>query len=79
MSTTIRERMSERLLHKGIELGAEREQLLRSVRASAPDEREYQRAAGQLLGAQCLDGLLRWLAVRVRPRSAPHHQEGPSA
>jgi hypothetical protein len=66
--TTIRERVSERLLHTGIELAAEREQLTRSLHAAARNERDLERALGQLLMAQCVDGLLIWLSARLRPR-----------
>ncbi len=68
MPTTFRERLSDRLLHVGVELGADRERLTRSIRDAAPDQRSYQQAAGTLLLAEAVDTLLVWLAARLRPR-----------
>jgi hypothetical protein len=68
--TTFRERLSDRLLHTGIELGADRELLARSIRDAAPDQRAYEQAAGTLLLAEGVDTMLVWLSARLRPRSA---------
>lgn len=70
MPATYRERLSDRLLSTGIELGAEREQMLRSIRSAARDQYEFERAAGPLALAAGVDTLLRWLATRLRPKSA---------
>lgn len=70
MPSTIRERLSDRLLQAGVELGAERERLARSLRTSACDRHDYERAMSMLLTAQGVDTLLRWLAARLRPKSA---------
>jgi hypothetical protein len=67
--TTFRERLSDRLLRTGVELGADRERLTRSIQ-DAPDQRAYQQAAGPLLLAEAVDTLLVWLSVRLRPRSS---------
>lgn len=68
MPTTIRGRLSDRLLRTGVELGADRERLTRSIRDAAPDQRAYQQAAGPLLLAEYVDTLLVWLSARLRPR-----------
>jgi hypothetical protein len=72
--TTIRERVSDRLLRTGVELAAERELMTRSLRAAARDQRDYERAAGQLLLAQCVDTLLIWLSARLRRKSLPRYR-----
>ena len=72
MPTTFRERLSDRLLHTGVELGADRERLTRSIRDAAPDQRAYQQAAGPLLLAEGVDTLLVWLSARLRPRRSLH-------
>jgi hypothetical protein len=68
--TSFRERLSARLLRTGVELGADRERLARSIRDAAPDERAYQQAAGPLLLAEAVDTLLVWLSARLRARSS---------
>ena len=70
MPTTFRERLSDRLLHTGIELGADRELMARSIRDAASDQRAYEQAAGTLLLAQGVDTMLVWLSARLRPRSS---------
>lgn len=70
MPSTVRERLSNRLLHGAIELGAEREQVLRSIRAATRDEHTYGQVLGNLWMAEGIEALLRWLAVRLRPRTA---------
>jgi hypothetical protein len=68
--TTLRERLSDQLLRTGVELGADRERLARSIRDAAPDQRAYQQAAGPLLLAEAVDTLLVWLSARLRPRAS---------
>lgn len=75
MPTRIRERVSDRLLHTGVELAADREQLTRSLHAAVRDQRDqraYEVASGQLLLAQGVDSLLLWLSARLRPKSQLH-------
>ena len=70
MPTTYRDRISDRLLHTGVQLGVEREQMIRSLRAAARTQHDYERAVGHLMLAGLVDSLLIWLAARLRPRSA---------
>ena len=69
---TRRERISESLLHTGIELAADRERMARSMRNTAPDQRGYELASSAMLTAQWVDSTILWLSVRLRPKSTLH-------
>ena len=66
---TIRERASDALLHTAIDMGADREQLDRSMRTAHPNQRDYELARGTLMVAECVDSLLLWLSARLRPKA----------
>jgi len=67
---TIRERTSDALLHTGIELAADREQMARSL-AAAPHTRGYELATSVVATAKLYDSMLLWLSARLRPRPRP--------
>jgi hypothetical protein len=68
---TVRERASDALLRTAIDLGADRESMVRSMTATRADQRAYEQAQSTLLLAGWVDSLLLWLSARLRPRPHP--------
>ena len=66
---TFRDRASDALLHAAIDLGADREQLLRSLRGDHRNGCEL--AASTVVMAGWVDSALLWLSTRLRPGGAP--------
>ena len=64
---TIRERVSDALLHTGIELAVDREHTARSLRAASHDTRGYELATGAMVLARWADSAILWLSLRLRP------------
>ena len=64
---TMRELIADRLLETGVRLGAERELMTRTLRVAARSPRDYERAAGYLMLAGCVDTAMVWLSARLRP------------
>ena len=65
---TIRERASDRLLHTGVELAAEREQLTRSILTAPRNRNGYDLAVSTVTLAKWVDSLILWLSLRLRPK-----------
>jgi hypothetical protein len=76
--TTLRERISDRLLETGIRLGTERELMARSLQAAARSRADFERAAGYLLLAGWVDTSLIRVSVWLRPESARRQPAGSS-
>jgi len=74
MFAPIREKLSDALLRMGMERALERQQMQRSMLASAdPNAPGYGGAMAALLAAEVFEGAMLWLGWRLQPRNmAPH-------
>jgi hypothetical protein len=74
MFAAVRERLSDTLLREGAERALERQQMQRSLVASAdPNAPGYGGAMAALLTAAAFDKTMLWLGWRLQPRNiAPH-------
>ena len=69
MPTTLRNRASDALLHTAVDLAADREQLLRSLRGDHRNRNGYELAASTIVMAGWVDSALLWLSTRLRPKA----------
>ena len=71
MPTSFRDRASNALLHTAVDMGAERELLLRSLRGDHRNRNGYELAASTIAMAGWVDSALLWLSARLRPGAHP--------
>ena len=71
MPATFRGRASDSLLHTAVDLGADREQLQRSLRGDHRNRNGYELAASTMVMAGWVDSALLWLSTRLRPKARP--------
>lgn len=69
MPATLREFLSDRLLHSAVERAMERQEIERAIARESPSKPGYQSALSALRSAKRRESALLWLGWRLHPRT----------